>query len=283
LLILAAIVPCICFYIIFSGVPMIYALYLSFHKWSFTTPPQWAGTANFVKVFTGDKIFYKALKNTLYYAVVTVPVGMVLALMVALMVNSVKRLTGVIRTIYFIPVVTSMVACAVVWRWLYQPRFGLFNTILSMMGLKKLMWLDSPSLAMPSVIAMSIWKGLGFTVVLFLAGLQGIPRTFYEAAEIDGASRLKVILYITIPLLRPTIAFILITGMIGSLQVFSQMYILTQGGPLYATTTIVYHLYLRAFEFFQMGYASSIAFVLFIMIITFTMFQLRMARTKWEY
>jgi ABC-type sugar transport system permease subunit len=233
-----------------------------------------------------DPLFYKALWNTLYYAVVTIPVGSALALILAVGVNGLGRLATVFRTIYFLPVVSSLVAISVVWRWLYQPSFGLINQIIEALGGPRLMWLQEPSLAMPAVMFMAIWHGVGYTMVIFLAGLQGIPQTFYEAAMIDGANKWQLLRHITIPLLMPTITFLLVTGLIGSLQVFTEMYVLLGSpgsGPLHATRTIVVHLYERAFTYFQIGYASAIAFVLFAIILVFTILQLRLLRTRWEY
>lgn len=278
-----AIVPCVLYYALFSGFPILFALYLSVQSWSLIDEPEFVGLGNYVKVLTDDPVFFMGLKNTAVYAVGTVLIGMVLALFVALLINNLKRGTGVFRTIYFLPVVTSMVAASVVWRWLYQGQFGLFNQILSLLAMSKIPWITSPKYALPSLMAMSIWKGLGFTAVLFMAGLQGIPSTFYDAAQIDGANRWKTLVHITIPLLQPTIVFVLITGFIGAFQAFTEMFIMTRGGPMYSTTTIVMHLYERAFEYFQMGYASAVAFILFAIIIGLTVIQLRLTRTGWEY
>jgi multiple sugar transport system permease protein len=279
----SAMVPCVLYYALFSGFPILFALYLSVQNWSLIDEPEFVGLGNYIKVLTDDPVFFMGLKNTAIYAVGTVLIGMVLALFVALLINNLKKATGVFRTIYFLPVITSMVAASVVWRWLYQGQFGLFNQILSLLGMNKVPWLDSPKYALPSLMAMSIWKGLGFTAVLFMAGLQSIPPTFYDAAQIDGANRWKTLIHITIPLLQPTIVFVLITGFIGGFQAFTEMFIMTRGGPMYSTTTIVMHLYERAFEYFQMGYASAVAFILFAIIIGLTAIQLRLTRIGWEY
>ncbi len=281
--IMLAIVPCVLFYATFSGFPMIFALYLSVQNWSLIDTPKFVGLGNYIKVLTDDPVFYMGLRNTAIFAVGTVFIGGILSLCTALLINNTKKAAGVFRTIYFLPVVTSMVAASVVWRWLYQGQFGLFNQILSLLGMNKIPWLDSPKWALPSVMAMSIWKGLGFTAVLFMAGLQGIPAVFYDAAKIDGANRWQTFIHITIPLLQPTIVFVLITGFINAFQAFTEMFILTRGGPMYSTTTIVMHLYERAFEYFQMGYASAVAFILFAIIICLTAIQLRLTRIGWEY
>jgi ABC-type sugar transport system permease subunit len=286
MLILVAIVPTVIFYLVFSYGAIVYAFYLSLHKWTVGEPIIFLGFANYEKALREDPLFYKALWNTFYYAVVTIPVGLALALILAVGINGLGRLANVFRTIYFLPVVSSLVAISVVWRWLYQPNFGLINQVIGALGGPRLMWLQEPSLAMPAVMVMAIWHGVGYTMVIFLAGLQGIPQTFYEAAMIDGANKWQLLKNITIPLLMPTITFVLVTGLIGSLQVFTEMYVLVGSpgsGPLNATRTIVVHLYERAFTYFQMGYASATAFVLFAIILVFTILQLRLLRTRWEY
>ena len=286
MLILVAIVPTVIFYLVFSYGAIVYAFYLSLHKWTVGEPIIFLGFANYEKALREDPLFYKALWNTFYYAVVTIPVGLALALILAVGINGLGRLATVFRTIYFLPVVSSLVAISVVWWWLYQPNFGLINQVIGALGGPRLMWLQEPSLAMPAVMVMAIWHGVGYTMVIFLAGLQGIPQTFYEAAMIDGANKWQLLKNITIPLLMPTITFVLVTGLIGSLQVFTEMYVLVGSpgsGPLNATRTIVVHLYERAFTYFQMGYASATAFVLFAIILVFTILQLRLLRTRWEY
>jgi len=286
MLILTAIVPTVVFYIIFSYGAIIYAFYLSLHNWTLGEPIRFLKFANYLKVLKDDSLFYKSLGNTFYYSIVVVPLGAVLALLLAVGINGLGKLAPIFRVIYFIPVVSSLVAISVVWRWLYQPEFGLINEIGGVLGGPKLMWLQDPHLAMLAVIIMAIWHGVGYTMVIFLAGLQGIPQTFYEAAMIDGASRWQLLKNITIPLLMPTITFVLVTGLIGSLQVFTEMYVLLGSpgsGPLHATRTIVVHLYERAFSYFQLGYASATAFILFGVILIFTVIQLKLLRTKWEY
>lgn len=274
--VLAGLLPAIIWYVVFSGIPIIYSLYLSFLRWSFLDPAQFVGLENYTEILTRDPLFYKALGNTLTFTISELLIGTVLALCFALLINRLKRSAPFFRTVFFLPVVSSMTAVAILWRWLFQPKFGLINQVLGFFGIAPGMWVNSPDTAMESVVIMSVWKGLGFTIVLFLAGLQGIPDSLYEAAEIDGANRWQKVVRITIPLLRPTFAFIIITGFINGLQAFTQMYVLTKGGPVNATLTIVYHLYNRAFEFFNMGSASAMAFILFLMIILLTVIQLKL-------
>jgi multiple sugar transport system permease protein len=234
-------------------------------------------------------LFWICLKNTAYFTLLNVPTGLIVALVLATLINSLNHLKGFFRSIYYLPVLTSGVAAAIIWKWLYQPRFGLFNTILAMiaseLGLQITMprYLQSIELAMPSIVAMGIWKGSGYTMVIFLAGLQGIPQSLYEAAKVDGANRLQMFFNVTIPLLRPTIIFVLLTGVIGSFQAFVQMYIMTEGGPINATRTIVYILFDEAFVNSRFGYASAISFILFLIIMALTLIQRRALQTDWSY
>ncbi|MDW8099794.1 MAG: sugar ABC transporter permease [Anaerolineae bacterium] len=292
MMILLATIPTVAFYLLWVGIPMLYSFIMSFHDWNpLATSQPFLGLGNYHEAVSKDFIFWLSLRNTLYYTLITVPVGAVLALFVALLVNSQKRLVGFFRTTYFIPVVTSVVATSIMWRWLYQPRFGLINQLIKLilvdtLGISmnpSIQWLTSTSLAMPSVMAMSIWKGLGFTMVLFLAGLTSIPSVYYEAAKIDGAGRWHLFRHVTLPLLQPTLVFVLVTGVIGGLQVFTPMYIMTQGGPVNSTKTIVYLLYEKAFTVYRFGYASSLAFILFVIILVLTVIQLRVMTVRWEY
>ncbi|GAB4437828.1 MAG: sugar ABC transporter permease [Anaerolineae bacterium] len=291
-MILAAVIPPLIFYAVWLVIPMIYSLIGSLYDWNPYAPEAtYVGLGNFAEALTQDPLVGKSLVNVVYYVVLTLPLGAALALIVAVMINSLPRLKGLYRVIYFLPVVTSAVAVSVLWRWLYQQRFGLFNQVLNIILVDTLhldvnpnvQWLTSPQIAMPSVAAMVIWQGLGFTMVLFLAGLSSIPQELYEAAKIDGAGAWQRFRGITIPLLQPTMVFVLVTGLIGGMQVFTPMYVMTQGGPVNATKTIVFHLYQKAFTLFRFGYASSLAFILFAIILTLTLIQIRFLRTRWQY
>ncbi|MBE3143627.1 MAG: sugar ABC transporter permease [Planctomycetes bacterium] len=282
--VLAVLIPTVVFYLLFAYLPILGSLAMSFTSVDtmLTQAIASVGLDNYIQAL-GDKLTWVSLQNSVGYALVTVPIGTVLSLFVALMLNSIMSLRAFFRTIYFIPVVTSMVACALVWRWMYQPAFGLFNQFLSWVHLPELKWLNDPNLALIAIVIMSIWKGLGFNVVIFLAGLSGIPRDYYEAASIDGANVWQNFTKITLPMLKATTAFVVITGAIGSLQVFTQMYIMTQGGPLDSTRTIVYVIYERAFVDYMGGYSATLAMILFIVIMIVSLFQLRMYRQDWEY
>jgi len=262
-------------FLCFTLIPVVAALILSFTKWDLIVKPTFVGFANFQNALR-DETFRKVVFNTVYYTLGTVPTGMVLSLVLALALNQKIRGLGFFRTVYYLPVVSSMVAVALVWRWLYNKDFGLINWALSLFGLQPLGWLTSTKWAMPAVIIMSIWKGLGYNMIIFLAGLQGIPQHLYEAAAVDGASAWRRFWAITLPLLSPTTFFVLVMSIISSFQVFSQVYMMTQGGPADATSTIVYYIFQNAFQYFKMGYASAQAWLLFAMIFVFTLIQFRM-------
>ncbi len=291
-LILAAVIPTIIFYIVWLVIPMVYSLIGSLYEWNpLSAEAPYVALENFAEALFTDPMVGVTLRNTFYYVSIVVPLGAVLALLVAVMINSLPRLVGFYRVIYFLPVITSGVAVSVLFRYLYQPRFGLLNQSLRLilndfLGLgvnPNVQWLTSKSMAMPSVTAMVIWQGVGFTMVIFLAGLTSIPHVFYEAAKIDGAGVWHRLRYITIPLLQPTTILVLITGLIGGMQVFTPMWVMTQGGPVNSTRTIVFHLYSKAFQSLRFGYASSLAFILFVIILAFTLVQFRLTRTRWQY
>jgi len=259
--------------------PVLATLFLSFSEWNLVAPPQWIGLENYRVSFEGA-VFWQTWGNTLYYVVATVTGSIILSLALALALNEKLRGVTIYRGIYFLPVVTSAVAVSMVWRWLYQPDFGLFNALLSAVGLPTLPWLNSLRWAMPSVIIMSIWQTVGYNMVIFLAGLQGISDQFYEAAEIDGANVWQRFRHITLPLLSPTTFFILVTATIGAFQAFNQIYIMTNGGPANATRVVLLHIYILAFRLFKIGEASAVSWVLFLILFTLTLVNFTVAR-KW--
>jgi len=256
--------------------PVVASLLISFTKWDVITKPIWYGWANYVELFR-DPLFAKCMLNTLYFAAVTVPAGIAVSLALALAMN--QKLKGIIayRAVFFAPVVTSITAIALVWSWIYSPDFGLLNNILGWLHLPAQDWLSSTTWAMPAIILMSIWWGLGYDMVIFLAGLQGIPDVYYEAAKIDGAGPGKQFFHVTLPLITPSVFFVLVMSLISSLQVFTQVYVMTKGrgGPANSTATIFFYLYRNGFKYFQMGYASAMAYILFIMIFVLTWLSFR--------
>ena len=245
---------------------MVLGLALSFTSYDVLTPPEWVGWRNYADLRL-DPVFKRSVWNTLLYTLGTVPTGMALSLGFAILVNRNLPAFGLFRTVYYIPVVTPMVAAAVAWAWLYDPTIGFLNYLLNKLGSPGLPWLTDPRWAMPSIILMSLWKGFGYNMVIFLAGLQGIPRELYEAAATDGATRVRQLWHITLPLLRPTTLYVLVTSIIGSFQVFSQVYVMTQGGPNNSTTTIVHQIYQNAFVYMDMGYAAAMAVLLFAILV----------------
>lgn len=267
---------------IFMVTPIVFSAYLSTHRWDIVVPDKpFVGLGNFSEMIS-DSNFWNALKNTFVYTL-NVPIGMAVSLTVALMLN--RRLKGVnlLRTLYFLPSVTSFVAIALVWMWMYHPSFGIVNAIFGSLGLPALQWLNSPDTAMISIIIFSVWLGIGYQMVIFLAGLQGIPEDYYEAARMDGASRWQQFRRITVPLLKPTTFFVLVTSFIGSFQVFTSIYVMTAGGPTRSTDVFVYHIYQAAWEQLRMGYASAMSWVLFVIIMLATWIQFRLMGREVEY
>ncbi|RXG65816.1 sugar ABC transporter permease [Candidatus Atribacteria bacterium 1244-E10-H5-B2] len=263
-------------FLVFILWPIIASFGLSFTSWDLLTPIKWIGLENY-KTLISDQVFWKVLWNTIYFTVGTVPFGIILSLFLAIALNQKIKGIKIFRAVYFLPVISSTVAVAIVWQWLYNPEFGLLNYLLNLVGIDGPSWLASITWAMPAVIITSIWRGIGFNMLLFLAGLQGIPETYYEAAKIDGANWWVLFKNITIPLLSPTTFFVVIISIINSFQVFDQIYVMTGGGPARSTSVLVHYLYQNAFQYFKMGYASAIGYVLFFLVFTVTLIQLKRA------
>ncbi|MDI7247485.1 MAG: sugar ABC transporter permease [Bacillota bacterium] len=266
--------PNIAGFFVFILGPAVASLLLAFTNWDLLTPIQFVGLANF-KEMAGDRDFRQALWNTVYYTAASVPLSIAFSLMLALVLNKVVRGISFLRAAYFIPVISSTVAVAIVWMWIYEPEGGILNRLLSLIGIEGPQWLTDPSWAMPAVILMSVWKNLGYNMVIFLAGLQGIPSHLYEAARIDGANQWSQFWYITVPLLSNTTFFVVIMSVISSFQVFDQAYVMTKGGPAGATMTVVYYLYQNGFQFFRMGYAAAIAWFLFVIVFAISVIEWR--------
>ncbi len=281
----------------FRIVPIFLSVRVSLYDWGMAGPVAFAGLGNYAAVLQ-DPVFWKSLLNTGWYMAFTVPIQLFLALFVATLLNQKIRGLGFYRTLYYLPVVTSIVAVSIVWKWILHPDRGLLNYILSWVGADGLRWLQDPrglfqlmfndtsnalpetlrgpSIAMCSLIIMGIWKGLGYNIVIFLAGLQNIPKTYYEAARIDGAGRFRIFRNITWPLISPTTYYVLIMSLIISFQTFAQVWIMTgppAGGPLSTTKVVMYYFYENSFELWRLGYGASIAFFAFIIILLLTIFQ----------
>ena len=266
--------PAVILLIAFLVVPMIYTVYFSGFKYLIMRPDalKFIGLENYQKLFS-DKNFWLALKNTVYFTVIVVPCQCVLALALALLVSKKFRGVAVFRTMYFAPQLTSMVVISVLWSVLYNanPNTGLINSILVSLGMSPIKFLSDASTAMNSIIFMSAWQGAGYQMMIFLAGLQGIPRDQYEAASVDGATKFKQFLYITIPGLKGTIKYVIMITMIQAMKLFTQPYIMTQGGPKNSTKTLVYYIYTQGFQKGNFGYACSIAAVFFVIVVCMSM------------
>lgn len=237
------------------------------------------GLENYAALLSDDR-FWKSLFNTFYFVVVGVPATLLFGLLIANALNrGVQRFRTVFRVSYYLPVITSIVAIAVVWRFLLNPDVGLINMALGTIGIDGPAWLADPALAMPSIIAMAVWRNLGFAMIVFLAGMQAIPASLYEAASIDGAGRWQSFKSITIPLLRPTILFMTVITTIGYLQLFEEPLVMTDGGPLDSTLSVTMYMYQQGFEFFHQGYASAIAYVLFLIVAVIAFLQFKFLRS----
>jgi len=268
---------------VFFALPVIAALLMSFTDFDIYSLGNWrfarfVGIKNYADLIN-DPLFWTALKNTAYFLFVGGPLSVVTSLVAALLLQSkLVRFKGAFRTAYFAPVVTTLVAVAVVWRFVYHPRFGLLNYALSFVGIGPIDWLGDPNWAMPAIILMAVWKNFGYNMIIFIAGLQNIPQELYEAASIDGAGGWKQFTTITIPMLAPTTLFITIITMIGYIQLFAEPYVMTQGGPLHATLSIVLLMYEQGFRWWNMGYSAAVAFVLFAIILAGSVIQTVMSK-----
>ncbi|RYG24081.1 sugar ABC transporter permease [bacterium] len=259
----------------FVVLPCIWGIGMSFAQYDGIAPPRFVGVANYARL-AGDPMVPATLINTAFYVLLTLPVGLALALAIALALNAKWfRARNFVRGLYFLPNVTSLAAVAFVWQWLLNPEFGLLNAGLRGAGLPTYGWLSDPKLAMPSVAAVGLWQGLGFTVLIYLSGLRGISEEIHEAARIDGAGAWAGFRNITWPLLMPTTMFLTIMGVIGGFQVFQSVYVMTQGGPLDRTRVYLYYLWQSAFQNLEMGYASAMAVLLFAIVMLLTALQWR--------
>ena len=264
---------------ILSAGPILATVAISLTEWDLLTAPKLVGLDNFVELASDDR-FLKALRNTAFYTATSVPLGMLISLFIALALNQTIRGIAWIRTAYFLPVVTSTIAVALVWQWIYAADSGLLNEFLGVFGIGPQKWLSNPTLAMPSIVAMSVWQGLGTDVIIFLAGLQAIPMDLLDAASVDGAGRWARFRNVVLPLLTPSIFFTGVLGLIGAFQVFDQIFVLQRPRPTDATITIVYFIYENGFKFFKMGYATAASWVLFVIVAVFTAIYFR-SQNRW--
>lgn len=268
------ILPQLLGFLIFGLYPLIANLVLPFYDWDIITPPEFVGWDNFVKLFA-DEVFLRALVNTVVYTVQYVVPCLVVSLTLAILLNQRIRGMAFFRSVYYIPVVTSYVVAAIVWKWLFDADIGLFNQWLGYVGIPPVPWLLDSRIALSSLVLMSIWKNSGYSVLIYLAALQNIPQEYQEAAQIDGANRLLVFRHITWPLLQPTTFLVIVMLTIWSFQAFAQPYLMTQGGPARATTTLVYYIYQQGFVFYSFGYAALVTTVMTLIVFLITVLQRR--------
>lgn len=270
-------------FLFFVGGPMVASLILSFTSYDIASPPKFIGLRNYSDAFFDDRLFWPSLGKTFYYAAVMVPVGILGSLVLASLLNQGTKGSALFRTCFFLPHLTPIVASAVLWVWIYQPQVGLANFLLGKVGVKGPSWLGSTEWALPALIIMALWRGVGGNrMMIFLAGLQGVPNELYEAAEIDGAGRLARFRHVTLPMLSPTIFFNLVLGVVAALKVFTSAFVATKGGPAYATWFYALHIFTNAFEYYNMGYASALAWLFLLVMLAFTYIQFRSA-SRWVY
>lgn len=269
---------------VFNLMPVLFALYISFTKWSILTKPAFIGLDNYQKLIS-DPVFSKSMVNTLFFTVTSIPISLIISLLLAVALNQKIRGLAFFRTAYYLPVISASVAISMIWMWIYSSNYGLLNYLLIQLRLTPIDWMNSTRYALPAVILVSIWRGLGFNMIIFLAALQDVPEELYEAARMDGANSITLFRHITLPLITPAIFFTTIMGIIGSFQSFDLVYNMRpshDGGPARATTLIGFYIWQQAFSYLQMGYGSAMAYVLFLVILVVTLIQWY-ARHRWVY
>lgn len=265
--------------VVFVLYPILYSLFLSFTKWDGLTPLTFIGLDNYKSLWT-DETFKISLTNNLYYTIVTVPITIIISILLAMLMNFKMPGIKTFRVLYFFPNITAALAIGIIWAAMFT-QYGPINTILRFFGVDNPPgWLASTTMALPAIMLVSIWKGVGYNAVILFAGLQGVPRHLYEAAELDGANRFKRFIYVTLPGLSPVIFFCVVMGVIGSFQVFDTVMAMTQGGPGRSTNVLVYHIYNTAFQNYNFGYASAMSYILFLIILIITLIQLK-AQNRW--
>lgn len=277
----AFISPWVIGFLVFTGGPIIASMILSFFNWKMITPPKFNGLTNYITMFTTDTLFKQSIVVTAEYVLISVPLSLILALFLAVLLNQNVRLSSFWRTAFYLPAVISGVAGAVIWRWMYHNELGVINALLGMVGIVGPRWLYDKDTALLSLIIMRLWN-VGVPMVIFLAALQGMPKFLYEAAEIDGAGEVAKFFNITLPLLTPVIFFNLVIAIIGGIQTFAEPFVMTSGGPQNATLFFGLYLYQSAFAFLKMGYASAMAWIMFIIILVLTVLQFKFAN-RWVY
>jgi len=276
-------------FFIFQLAPVFISFFWSFTSYDVIHAPRFIGLSNYKNILLNDPLFWQAIRNTIVYVIGVVPIGICFSLILAVAIDQKIKFKNLFKSIFFLPTVTAIVAVSVIWKWLYAgEKYGLLNYMIMKLGFQPVDWLANPAWVLPSIMIMSVWAGVGYNMILFLAGLQTIPQAMYEAAEIDGAGFWKKFFHITLPLLKPTIVFVTMMAFVFSFQVFEQVYIMTSGqggigGVLNSGLTIVAYLYDKGFQKFQMGYASAMAYIIFFIIFMLTMINKRLMKSDIEY
>ena len=273
------VLPYVIFFGAFVAYPLVFSIVLLFHRWNIVTPMEWVGLKNFERLVS-DPLFFKAMFNTLVFLIIHIPLQIVVALGIALLLNSRIRFRGFFRAVYFLPVIVSGVVVTILWQQLYAFDSGLLNRLLTSLGIGKVPWLIDPAMAMPSVALMATWKNVGIYIVLFLVGLQNIPREVYESASLDGATGVRQFFHITLPMLNPTVVVIVVLSTIGGFSLFIEPYVLTGGGPMQSTLSAVLYIYNQAFNFGHMGYAATLGFVFALFILAVVVLQKKFIETE---
>ena len=279
-------IPILALFAIFAFAPVGIVLWLSLHKYNQLAPvAPFIGTRNFEFAFSNDALFINALTVTLKYALVAVPLNLLIALPIAMGLNQITRLRAVFRSAFFLPTVASAVAVSLIWRYVYEPQSGMLNAVLATLGLPQPSWLNDPATALWAILITAVWQDLGYNILILLAGLQTIPDDFYDAAKVDGAGAWPRFIDVTLPLLSRTLLFVSVLTMISYLQQFTYVQVMPSnpGGPINSTSTLVYYIYTKAFSNMQLGYASAVSVVLMVIILIITLLQFRLLRSRWEY
>ncbi|HEY0827983.1 MAG TPA: sugar ABC transporter permease [Bacilli bacterium] len=277
------IMPTILSTMVFLLFPIVYSFYLSFTEWNLINPAKFIGLENYTQKMMQDEQFWVSLKNTVIFSVLSIPMGIAISLFFALLLNQALRGVTIYRAIVFLPVIVSMVSIGMVWRWVFNTDVGILNYFLNLLTIPSIGWLSDERFALTSVAIIGIWKSIGFNMVILLAGLKGVPSHLYEAARIDGAGKAARLFKITIPLITPSLFFVTVMSILASFQVFDLIYIVTKGGPGDSTRVVYYWLYQNAFNFFNMGYASALAWVVFLILLMITLFQFKFLGKRINY
>ncbi len=275
----AFVAPYLIFWVLFLFAPVVYGFWISFHEWDIIGEPKWVGLQNYLDALTTPE-FWNYMRNTILFAVLSVPALTVLGLAFALLVNqrSAKTMTTIARLAFFAPYVIMVTAMGTLWRWIFDTNFGVINYYIGLLGFNRIGWLSDKNIAMVSVVIATTWWLVGYGMVIFLAALQDIPEELYEAGKLDGANTPQLFWHITLPAVRPAAVFVIISSMVGALRVFGQPYQITGGGPEGVTQSVVMYIYLEGFQFFHLGYASAVAYLLFVVTLIFTVVQLKLLR-----